>query len=75
MSENNQEEPQTLCIKGVHIPEEWFIEIPEIVDYIYDMSTIQITALKIAMEHLKTSFDFARSNGFVEWSSNRSSKS
>jgi hypothetical protein len=66
---------RTLCIEGVEIPEQLFIEVPEIADYIYEMSPIQKKALKIAILHLNTSFDFSRSNGFVEWISTRSSKS
>jgi|LakMenEpi03Aug12_release.lakeMendotaPanAssembly.Ray.scaffolds.fasta_scaffold3075738_1 hypothetical protein len=76
MSERkSQSQPQTICIEGVDIPEQWFIEIPEIADYVYEMTPIQRTALRIAISHLKTSFDFARSNGFVEWLSSRSAES
>lgn len=66
---------RNICVEGVEIPEQWFLEIPEIVDYICEMSTIQRIALKIAISHLKTSFDFARSNGFSEWLSNRTLES
>ena len=66
---------QTLHFEGVEIPERWVTEHPIYLEYIMEMSPIQKTALKIAMVHLKTSFDLERSNGFVEWLSSRSAES
>jgi hypothetical protein len=68
----NRMTEQTVDFEGVDIPEKWITENPIYLEYIADMTPIQKTALKIAMSHLKTSFDMERSNGFVEWLSSRS---
>lgn len=64
-----------LHFEGIDVPESWATENPIYLEYIAEMSTMQKTALKIAMAHLKTSFDIERSNGFVEWLSSRSAES
>lgn len=66
------ERTTTLYFEGINVPEKWVIDNPSILEYISDMTPTQRTALKIAMEHLKTSFDVERSNGFTEWLSTRS---
>ena len=65
----------TIYFEGLEIPEKWATTDTIFLEYIADMTPIQRTALKIAMSHLKTSFDIERSNGFVEWLSSRSSES
>jgi hypothetical protein len=57
--------------EGIEIPEEWLTTQPLYLEYITAMTPMQRQALQIAMTHLKTSFDLARSNGFVEWSTQR----
>lgn len=43
-------------------------EQKDLVDrYIADMSEIQKKALKIAKEHLQTSFDLLKTSGFRDW--------
>jgi len=36
-------------------------------DYINQLTPLQIKAYEIAKDHLKTSFDITRSNGYNEW--------
>jgi len=36
-------------------------------DYISQLTPLQLKAYQIAKEHLKTSFDITRSNGYQEW--------
>ena len=36
-------------------------------DFVSQLTPIQRQAYLIATDHLKTSFDLSRSNGFVEW--------
>jgi hypothetical protein len=71
----NQSATGTLYFEGVDIPEIWATDHPIYLEYISEMEPIQRTALKIAMAHLKTSFDMERSNGFAEWLSARSAES
>jgi hypothetical protein len=40
-------------------------------EYISQLTPLQHQAYLIANEHLKTSFDISRSNGFTEWLKNR----
>jgi hypothetical protein len=68
-------ESKTLYFEGVDIPEHWATDHPIYLEYIAEMEPIQRTALKIAIAHLKTSFDMERSNGFAEWLSARSAES
>lgn len=42
---------------------------PSVDLFITQLTPLQQRALAIAREHLKTSFDLERSNGFHEWSS------
>lgn len=39
----------------------------EIFDYLNEMDEHNLKAYKIAINHLETSFDIYRSNGFKEW--------
>lgn len=64
-----------LHFEGVEVPENWATDHPIYLEYIAEMEPIQRSALKIAMAHLKTSFDMERSNGFAEWLSTRSTES
>jgi hypothetical protein len=66
---------KTLYFEGIEIPEKWVTDHPIYLEYIAEMTPIKRSALKIAMEHLKTSFDIERSNGFAEWLSTRSTES
>jgi hypothetical protein len=56
---------------GFPIPDSVFklsIEIQtEIYQYFIQMSCLQKKAYLIAMNHLKSSFDIYKSNGFIEW--------
>ena len=38
-----------------------------VIKYISILDSIEKKALMIAVEHLKSSFDIIKSNGFVEW--------
>jgi hypothetical protein len=60
---------------GINIPKDWLVSIPELAAYIEDMGTLQRKSFIIAMEHLKTSFDVSRSNGFADWLKSRSTSS
>lgn len=66
---------RTIYFEGIEVPEKWAADHPIYLEYIAEMTPIKRTALKIAMEHLKTSFDMERSNGFAEWLSTRSAES
>ena len=47
----------------------------DIINYLEQLSPLQRKAYEIAKEHLKTSFDITRSNGYNEWISlHKSSK-
>ena len=39
----------------------------DIQNYLEQLTPLQLKAYEIAKEHLKTSFDITRSNGFNEW--------
>ncbi len=56
---------------GIEIPEAWLTSQPLYLEYIAEMTPMHRKALHIAITHLKTSFDLARSNGFVEWRAKR----
>lgn len=59
--------------------EEIIIEVPDdfdnydeptqnlIIEYLEQLTPIQIKAYKIAMEHLGSSFNLVKSNGYVDW--------
>ena len=42
--------------------------------YIQQLSPIEKIAMEIAQEHLGTSFDIQKSNGFIEWSKKKASQ-
>ena len=44
----------------------------EIYSYLSEMDELNIVAYKIAVNHLKSSFDIYRSNGFIEWKKKQS---
>ena len=44
----------------------------EIYNYLSEMDELNIVAYKIAVNHLKSSFDIYRSNGFIEWKKKQS---
>ena len=60
---------------GINVPKNWLVSIPELTAYIEDMGPLQRKSFVIAMEHLKTSFDVSRSNGFADWLKSRSASS
>ena len=43
-------------------------------DFVAQLTPIQRQAYLIATDHLKTSFDLSRSNGFVEWTKSNGQK-
>ena len=43
-------------------------------DFILQLTPIQRQAYLIAVDHLKTSFDLSRSNGFVDWTKKHPTK-
>jgi hypothetical protein len=43
-------------------------------DFVEQLTPIQRQAYRIAIDHLKTSFDISRSNGFVEWAERANTK-
>lgn len=42
-----------------------------IIDYLDQLNPIEVKAYKIAKEHLKTSFNIVRSNGYNDWLKNK----
>lgn len=38
-------------------------------NFVFQLTPLQQRAFAIAKDHLKTSFDLERSNGFIEWMS------
>ena len=46
----------------------------EVYDYLREMDEHHIRAYNIAVNHLESSFDIYRSNGFKEWKQARQSK-
>ena len=44
-----------------------FPEEIKLLAYINQLSTLEKKAMLIAYEHLETSFDLLKSNGYVEW--------
>lgn len=42
----------------------------EIMEYIKSLNEIEIKAMKIAQEHLETSFNIVKSIGFQKWKKN-----
>lgn len=46
----------------------------EIFEYIHEMNEDDKIAYKIAFNHLESSFDIYRSNGFKEWKQSKESK-
>ena len=68
----NQEQVQIDFIKtGLSIPESVF-KLPlekqtEVYNYLIQMSESQKKAYLIAQDHLGTSFNILKSNGFIEW--------
>lgn len=47
----------------------------EIFEYLSDMCEIEKVGYKIAFNHLGSSFDICRSNGFIKWKKTRRSSS
>jgi hypothetical protein len=43
----------------------------DILEYIEQLTAIEKRVLKIAKEHLETSFSIVKSIGFIEWLSNK----
>jgi hypothetical protein len=71
-NEKHKETMQPVVLfEGIPIPQEWLTTQPLYLEYIAEITPMQRKALHIAMIHLKTSFDLARSNGFVEWLAKR----
>lgn len=46
----------------------------EIFDYLNEMDDLNKNGYKIAFNHLESSFDICRSNGFKEWQHSKTSK-
>jgi len=46
----------------------------EIFEYLSELDEINKVGYKIAFNHLESSFDICRSNGFKEWKHSKSSK-
>jgi predicted deacetylase len=46
----------------------------EIFEYLSEMDELNKNGYKIAFNHLESSFDICRSNGFKEWQNSKSSK-
>jgi hypothetical protein len=46
----------------------------EIFDYLSEMDELNKVGYKIAFNHLESSFDICRSNGFKSWQHSKSSK-
>jgi len=46
----------------------------EIYDYLNELTDIEKVGYKIAFNHLESSFDICRSNGFKEWKNSKASK-
>ena len=70
--EQNQDQEQIDFIKtGLSIPESVF-KLPlekqtEVYNYLIQMSPYEKKAYLIAKDHLGTSFNILKSNGFIEW--------
>jgi hypothetical protein len=46
----------------------------EIFEYLSELTDIEKVGYKIAFNHLESSFDICRSNGFKEWKNSKTSK-
>ncbi len=46
----------------------------EIYDYLNELTDIEKVGYRIAFNHLESSFDICRSNGFKEWKNSKASK-
>ncbi len=46
----------------------------EILEYLSELTDIEKVGYKIAFNHLESSFDICRSNGFKEWKNSKASK-
>jgi hypothetical protein len=46
----------------------------EIYDYLNELTDIEKVGYTIAFNHLESSFDICRSNGFKEWKNSKTSK-
>ena len=46
----------------------------EVFDYLSEMDELNKIAYKIAFDHLQSSFDICRSNGFKQWKQSKESK-
>jgi hypothetical protein len=46
----------------------------EIFEYLYEMNDLEKAGYKIAFNHLESSFDIYRSNGFKQWKQSKESK-
>ncbi len=46
----------------------------EIYDYLNELTDIEKVGYTIAFNHLESSFDICRSNGFKEWQNSKTSK-
>lgn len=59
---------ETLCFPIPDIVKTYSVEKQrEIYNYLSDMDELNIVAYKIAFNHLGSSFDICRSNGFLDW--------
>jgi hypothetical protein len=46
----------------------------EIYDYLNELTDIEKVGYRIAFNHLESSFDICRSNGFKEWKNSKATK-
>ena len=66
---------ETLNIKLPEVVKKYTIEKQqEIFNYLSEMDEFQQVAYNIALNHLGSSFDIYRSNGFKEWKNSKISK-
>ena len=66
---------ETLNIKLPEVVKKYTIEKQqEIFNYLSEMDEFQQVAYNIALNHLGSSFDIYRSNGFKEWKKSKISK-
>jgi hypothetical protein len=66
---------ETLNIKVPEVVKKYAIEKQqEIFNYLNEMDEFQQVAYNIALNHLSSSFDIYRSNGFKEWKKSKISK-
>lgn len=62
---------ENIMINGLPVPIQYYLLDPEkqkeIIEYLLSMDELQKKAYLIAKEHLGTSFNIFKSNGYVEW--------